>query len=165
MNDHDIDQLTKDFPLGIRVNFRWHIKQLQNSKMENTEKVSKVPSAVTNENIGSDFSKPLPTKTLQTSESIKTIQNIELILQQSVCGTEIINYYKENSTLTDSLRNKLVDKIIDYFINNDIKMQIPIAKDVAEKIVQLFPNESMVTISVILLKIDCFVFFLYFLNI
>lgn len=66
------------------------------------------------------------------------------VLNSSTQGTMIINYFKSNNKLNDSIRTMLVDVIINHVITLKISMSVSLADSIATQIEALFNTEVKV---------------------
>lgn len=88
-----------------------------------------------------------------SSESTKIFDgngfNLEKLLIESSQGRAILNLYQNENELNDGCRGVLLDLIINYLFENEIKMTVTLSKIIAEKIVEVFPTEVLVCVYLI----------------
>ena len=81
-------------------------------------------------------------KTLPVESIIKVFN----IVKDSPNGKLVLDYFKSNKNLNDSIRYKLVDMIIHYIISSKMSMTIKLADSIADQIVCMFSSEVKVPI-------------------
>lgn len=76
----------------------------------------------------------------------KQLINLDLseILNSSTQGMMIINYFKSNKKLNDSIRTMLVELIINHVITKKLSMSVNLAENIATQVDNLFPREVKV---------------------
>jgi len=83
-----------------------------------------------------------------TSESISSKIDITAVLNDGIDGEYILQYYVSNNILNDGLRAMLVDLIVNHMIKMNIKMTVKVAETISDGIVNVFPTESKVSLSI-----------------
>lgn len=68
------------------------------------------------------------------------------ILNETSQGRAILNSYKERPVLNPVDRTFIVHKSIQVYLENDLKFNREICKEIAEEITNLFPSELMACI-------------------
>lgn len=149
INLSEISTLTKQFPMGIQINFRYNVEIWQKSYAQLNE---------TNKNIRSPIlQSPSCSSALEISSSVNNqnivqpqsipskIVNFELCnILNSTQGALIVDYYKSHNCLNDHIRTLLVEIIIQELITKKILMSVALAENIANQIQQLFSSELKV---------------------
>lgn len=134
MTEKHVKQIFKKhkIQIGIQIEFQMWLKSWQTSTLTTTDASS---------------------DQIQKNESHQDTQfNIVKILKLSSQGRSILEIYNINQQLNDGSRSLLVELIVNYMIQNDMKMTIPIAEKIKDNILTIFPEENAVIL---------FFFFLY----
>lgn len=84
-------------------------------------------------------------KSLATSCSnvIKNIDILQVLLSTEV-GRSAIDHYKREASLDENQRRKVIKAVVEYFIQREVALGTKDCNTLADKIVQLFPNEVKV---------------------
>ncbi|XP_070525972.1 uncharacterized protein [Cardiocondyla obscurior] len=77
--------------------------------------------------------------------NLQTMSSIRDILKNTAVGELIIKQYESKSELSCSCRSKLCDIIITYLQDNKMKRNNDTIREIANKIVEAFPNEHLKT--------------------
>jgi len=125
-------KMLKTYSTGIKVYFT---HQLENWQKSLDQQDVLCFSQTTN------ISTLKPHKPLKLSSTSVTF-NLEEILNASLTGKMIIDYFKVNSRLNNYIRVLLIDSIISFVITK--KMSINLADSIATYINAMFPSEVKV---------------------
>lgn len=141
MTPRHCELLLKDFSLGKLIKFEHHLKLWQieeKSTVSSFQSVDANSLYTRNEN---ENDRPA-----HKDESFEQLRKLDLknILNHTSQGRSISENYRMFKTLTDGSRNILVDVIINYLIQNDIKMTVKLSENIADQIIQIFPTEYKV---------------------
>lgn len=93
LKDEDTKELLKKFPLGIRVLFINNWENWKKSLLQNGNMTATIPQYTPT------------TKTFEQQKSV--VHNIDLgvILNTTITGEMIVNYYKTNNRFNDNIRS------------------------------------------------------------
>ncbi|CAI6354025.1 unnamed protein product [Macrosiphum euphorbiae] len=131
-------KMLKTYPTGIKVLFTHHLENWQKSLDQQDVLCF---SQTTNHNeTTTNISTLKPHQPLKLSSTSVTF-NLGEILNASLTGKMIIDYFKVNSRLNNNIRVLLVDSIISFVITKKIPMSINLADSIATYIVAMFPSE------------------------
>lgn len=139
MQPNDVNKLLENFPLGIKIVFRYELDKWQKS----THKVRNI-------SLDHELHHDLP---LTIDSLPKQIIKVGEILSSSSQGHLILEFYRKNNKLNDGIRTTLVDIIISYIISMKIPMSVNISESMADQIVTLFPSEVKVNNILLILII------------
>lgn len=64
---------------------------------------------------------------------------------ETIQGQEIIESYNSKNSLNSCERTFIVHKIIQHYLENDLKFNIKICREIAEEIINIFPSEILDT--------------------
>lgn len=133
------NELLSSFPIGTKVIFTHKLEEWQKNNQLPQNKNSVVDSNILKNN---DFTN------IQTNNLMlqKQLINLDLseILNSSTQGMMIINYFKSNKKLNDSIRTMLVELIINHVITKKLSMSVNLAENIATQVENLFPTEVKV---------------------
>jgi len=134
-------KMLKTYPTGIKVRFT---HQLENWQKSLDQQDVLCFSQTTNHNeTTTNISTLKPHQPLKLSSTSVTF-NLGEILNASLTGKMIIDYFKVNGRLNNNIRVLLVDSIISFVITKKIPMSINLADSIATYIVAMFPSEVKV---------------------
>lgn len=128
-----MDLLTQNCTIGVMATFEYNVKKWQ------TQEKTTVCSCQSSDLPES----PNIIREKQDFEELVEIKVID-ILNKTSNGRTIIQQYKTFQKLPDGCRNILVDIIINYLIQNDIKMSVSLSEKIADQIIMIFPTEIKV---------------------
>ncbi|CAH1733039.1 unnamed protein product, partial [Aphis gossypii] len=140
-----MSMLVKEYPLGVQINFRYHVEAWQKSNITENEPNTNITSSHVIPS--SSCSSSLEMIKLDKNQSIQCIipsknPNIEVSnILNSTQGALIIDYYKKHNSINDNIRTLLVEIIIQELITKKILMSVSLAEEIADQIQQLFPSE------------------------
>lgn len=143
-----MSMLVKEYPLGVQINFRYHVEAWQKSNITENEPNKNITSSHVIPS--SSCSSSLEMIKLDKNQSIQCIipsknPNIEVSnILNSTQGALIIDYYKKHNSINDNIRTLLVEIIIQELITKKILMSVSLAEEIADQIQQLFPSELKV---------------------
>lgn len=128
---------------GIQIKFEKVLMSWQNSltPFNNSEQEP-------NNNVKADKLQIKPSISKSVNAHSQTAPNVKEILKSSSQGTSILSFYESNLKLNNGSRAIVVDLIINYMIQNDIRMNVVLAKRTAEGIVNVFKTEFLVRINI-----------------
>lgn len=141
MTEKDFDELPIKYTikLGICLRFKSNLKSWQrNCIKENATDKDLMTSKAENEIYSSRN-----TDVLENKPEI----NVTKILNSTPQGGSIFAIYSEKKMFTDATRYVLVDLIITYLHQNNIRMGVEICKNICEQLMQLFPSEINIKVS------------------
>lgn len=69
------------------------------------------------------------------------------MLEKSLYGPFLKAFYEQNGFLERKQRDELIQSIIDYVINNDIKLHAADFNKITDMIINIFPNEEQARVS------------------
>lgn len=74
------------------------------------------------------------------------IRNLDIlpVLQSTESGKDAVKYYKQEALLNDVHRKKVIKTVVEYFVQRNVALGTKECNTIADKIVQLFPNELKV---------------------
>lgn len=148
INPSEMSMLVKEYPLGVQINFRYHVEAWQKSNITENEPNTNITSSHVIPS--SSCSSSLEMIKLDKNQSIQCIipsknPNIEVSnILNSTQGALIIDYYKKHNSINDNIRTLLVEIIIQELITKKILMSVSLAEEIADQIQQLFPSELKV---------------------
>lgn len=135
--------------LGIQIKFESILMTWQKSKeIAMVTSARSEPGSKNNiDNINELFGSEPDCSTSTSTNSHHTISmDIEKIMKTTSQGRSILSLYENDSKLNEGSRSVVVDLVINYMIQNDIRMTVILAKKTAEAILKVFKTEFMVRI-------------------
>lgn len=149
INLSEISTLTKQFPMGIQINFRHNVEIWQKSYAQLNEPNKNIRSPILP---SPSCSSALETASLVNNQNIvqpqsipSKVVNFELCnILNSTQGALIVDYYKSHNCLNDHIRTLLVEIIIQELITKKLLMSVALAENIANQIQQLFSSELKV---------------------
>jgi hypothetical protein len=73
---------------------------------------------------------------------------VDEVLNSTIQGALILDYYEKNNKLNDGIRSTLVDILIGCVLSKKIQMSVSLAESIANQIVAMFKSEVKVIISI-----------------
>lgn len=143
MNENHIRKLVDKYQIkiGTQIKLEANIKQYQLSQA--TTITSSLPEPELDD---------VPDDSNQINIVNESDQSVDVnaILQTTVQGRAIINMFSLNKKLNDGARSIIVESIVKHMFQNGIRMTVGVARNISEKIIQMFPTEFMVIIIIFL---------------
>jgi len=138
MNDHHLEILLSNVPLGPRIKFENKVKKYQESLVQNSEHITVNKTSTT---IISNSDKISHTVKVTTENQVFQLYTI---LTNYAQGSFILNYFKTHNVLNESHRNVLVEIIINDLIKRESQMTFRLANSIADAITGTFSTEIKV---------------------
>lgn len=125
MTQANVQQLFEKYKLqlGLQFQFASWLKSWQSSELKNLNNDS------------------LSCKALDNAALTFDVRNILKISSQ---GRKILDLYGNDTQLNDGSRAIIVELIVNYMVQNDIRMTTNVAQQIADEIIKVFPSELKV---------------------
>lgn len=135
--------LTKGFKLSVLVKFedflmKWQEAQRSSHHAESTVLINKGNFVERNKasNVLTDKENYM--------ERSPILFNLNKVLTNSMRGRSILLSYQNNTFLTDAMRSIVLDLIINFLLQENIKMSVLLASQISFEIIKCFPTEAKV---------------------
>jgi len=133
MNIKELMKLTKKFPLGVQVTFRYNVEKWQKQNNSNDSNINIASNPVL---------LPSCSKDILISDVLSGFELFDVL--KCTSGGMITEYYKSHNSLNDNIRTLLVELIIQHLISNKIVMSVALAENIANQVQRIFPSELKV---------------------
>jgi hypothetical protein len=149
MKSEHVEKLFSKFPWGIIFKFEHELAKWQSN---NTSIINKNCKASTNasEVLCSSNQNININKDHQISHQLSNNHELKVdeVLNSTIQGALILDYYEKNNKLNDGIRSTLVDILIGCVLSKKIQMSVSLAESIANQIVAMFKSEVKVIISI-----------------
>ncbi|KAB0803134.1 hypothetical protein PPYR_00104 [Photinus pyralis] len=139
---HHINELLNSVPLGLRIKLEQNISKWKESHQNTAGAAQKVNLGIQREDYGHSTNEKEHTFG-GLLDSVPEIINVEKILQNYAEGKTILKLIDGGvREIPMSQKQTVVDKIVDYFIQQNQKLNVSAAKTISIQINKLFPEET-----------------------
>jgi len=149
MKSEHVEKLFSKFPWGIIFKFEYKLAKWQSNNTSIVNKNCKASITNASEVLCSSNKNININKDNQISHQLSNYElKVDEVLNSTIQGALILDFYEKNNKLNDCIRSTLVDILIGCVLSKKIQMSVSLAESIANLIVAMFKSEVKVIISI-----------------